>query len=88
MDAVEGQYFVQFLFLMNVVVGFDFFWFELPTPVFIDEFLLRRMEIADVLFFVLVAFVLLTMLKQLYEIWSNGSRNFAVSNQIINWLTC
>ncbi|XP_063724510.1 choline/ethanolaminephosphotransferase 1-like [Symsagittifera roscoffensis] len=77
-DAVEGQFFVQFLFLMNVLLGFDFFWFELPTPSFIDEFLLRRMEVADVIFFALVVFCTINIVTQVYEIcFVNGRITYA-----------
>ena len=79
-DAIEGQFFVQFLFLMNVLLGFDFFWFELPTPSFIDEFLLRRMEVADVIFFALVVFCTINIVTQVYEIcFVNGRITYAVS---------
>ncbi|XP_075242680.1 choline/ethanolaminephosphotransferase 1-like [Convolutriloba macropyga] len=77
-DAIEGQYFVQFLFLMNILLGFDFFWFELPTPSFIDEFLLRRMEVADIIFFVLVIFCTVNIVSQMYEICHvNGKLTYA-----------
>lgn len=77
-DAIEGQYFVQFLYLMNILLGFDFFWFELPTPSFIDEFLLRRMEVADILVFVLITFGTVHIISQLFEICKiNGRTTFA-----------
>jgi phosphatidylglycerophosphate synthase len=69
-DAVEGQYMVCFLFLLNFLFGFDLFWFELPTPRAVENFLQRRMEVADVVFFSACIIGTVILLKVLIEVVS------------------
>ena len=52
-----------------------------PTPELLEEKFLRRMEVADLMFFTIVAFAAYVILKRVYEIvYQQGAVTFAVSS--------
>ena len=51
-----------------------------PTPELFEEKFLRRMEVADLMFFTIIAFVAYVILRRVYEILhQQGAVTFSVS---------
>ncbi|XP_075244012.1 choline/ethanolaminephosphotransferase 1-like isoform X2 [Convolutriloba macropyga] len=89
--AVEGQYLVQCLFLLNMIFGGGVFWERVPTAASIEAILDRRVELADILFVILVVFGLSRCLMELHEICVvNGRSTYAGLRTLspVPWLLC